>query len=291
MKRKKDQKIITKRLKINRFGGIMSYIYLRAEEIMLWFGKKKNNSVDENLPQSENETVYDTAKKYDELVEVVSEEEILKALSESDDQIHESEEFDEDGELSTFGVDFEYEDGVSDDDDQESDDKDEEAEPEPEIQVTKIVTSFDDLCDYINSKPIGYVQYMRKENNEAFQLRDYHLRLARVWGSNSMYREFSDREYARIMLAMELIESPEDFYVLPMFTNSETQASIMTFCEESFGLNGKKFVKNTAKFAKFVKEKGCREDWNTYTGELMKLKVERFCDKNRIVFDCENTEG
>lgn len=253
---------------------------------MLWFGKKKNSAVDENLLESE-ETVCDTAEKYDELVEVVSEEEILKALNETNDQSNDPEELEEADEVSTLGFDdgdLEEEDGVTDEEDQESEDDAEDTVPESEIQVTRLITSFEDLCEYINSKPIGYVQYMRKENNEAFQLRDHHLRLARVWGSNSMYREFSDKEYARIMLALELIGAPDEFYVLPMFTNSETEAAIMTFCQENIGLNGKKYVKNTTKFAKLIEEKGLREDWNKYTNDLMYLKVERFCDKNKIVF-------
>lgn len=233
---------------------------------MLWFGKKKDKSVEAEM-EEENE------------YEKVSEAEILEALeAEEDDNA-----FDEE---VVFLKDLQ-DDGTSVDDGDEDmpENEDVEEDGDSELDVTKKISDFNELCEFINTKPVGYVQYMRKSENEVFQLKEYHLRLAKVWTSSSMYRQYTDKEYARIMLASEVISAPEEFYVLPMFTDSETEAAISTFCDEILGVNGKKYAKSTAKFAKLVSNGGYEEEWKKYTADLMLLKVERFCKKNGITFD------
>ena len=64
----------------------------------------------------------------------------------------------------------------------------------------------------------------------------------------------------------------------------------MTFCLENFGENGKKYIKKTEKFAKLINENEMGAEWNEYTDELMRLKLERFCSKNGIFLDNDTTE-
>jgi hypothetical protein len=248
---------------------------------MGWFKKKKEDKVEKEYIEDE----YSDEGQVDEA-------EILRLLSEPDD-------FDEE-ELTGSENDVEIPFDDTDDFDEADFDRsneitednviDEKTETVNEIQITKQVSGYEELCDFVNSKPIGYIQYLRKGTCEVFQLRDAHLRIAKVWGSVSMNKSYSDKDYARIMLALEIIEDPDAFFVLPMFTDSEMQAAIMTFCLENFGINGKKYVKNTEKFAKLINENEMGAEWNEYTEELMKLKLERFCTKNGIFLKDEATE-
>lgn len=229
---------------------------------MLWFGKKKK----QEIPEEEK----DNAVK---------------------------DEFDSDnGELDTSENDFisempENETGVA---AVESDDIDDGEEVDKEqSDVTVIVHSLDELVDFVNSKPIGGIQLMRKENNEAFTLREAHLRIARVWGSVSMAREYTAQEYAKIMLAIEVIEEPDSFYVLPMLSDQEREKAIADFSNEKYG-NGKKYARNTAKFARIVNENGDKEEWISFTKQIVAEKISEFCEANGIVFvpsDTEKAEG
>ncbi len=242
---------------------------------MLWFGKKKERTVETETEEkieyrkSAGET---EALEFSDEDEKISEAEILEALNDEDEPAFENESvFSDNTELDT-------ENEVEEETEVENDD---------EPNVIKTISDFDELCEFINTKPVGYIQYMRKDENEVFQLREYHLRLARAWTSSSMYRQYTDKEYARVTLAAEVISEPDKFYVLPAFTSSETEAAVMTFCEETLGVNGKKYAKNTAKFAKLVNNGGYSEEWKKYTADLMLLKVERFCKKNDITFSSE----
>lgn len=231
---------------------------------MLWFGKKKKE--DKKTDEEDilfNEYAEDSTEE--EILDALNEEEPAPAPDPEDESMFDSE--------------------ITDNEEDELGEGEQTEEQTSDVQVTTLISSFDELCDFVNRKPIGYVQYMRKNEMEVFQLRDLHLRIASVWGSVSMSAEYSDKDYAKIMLACELLSEPDSFYVLPMLTESERNAAIMSFCLETYGENGKKYVKNTEKFAKLVKENDDLEAWLEYTEGLVRLKIERFCRKNGIKFD------
>lgn len=236
---------------------------------MLWFGKKKK-ALDEEVDVIEEDKELDTADEVeeeldlDEDVDEVSEDEILDELNSdgnSDGEIAESAEADES------------------DSEEATDDEDVKAD------VVKTVSSLDELVEHVNGKAIGAIQFLRKENNEVFDLREVYLRIARVWGSVSMAREYTPAEYAKIMLAIHVIESPDDFYVLPVITDEEREKAIIDFCEEKYGGSGKKYARNVDKFAKLVNENGDKEDWLAHTKCIVTEKITEFCEKNGITFD------
>ncbi|MBR2474154.1 MAG: hypothetical protein IKB51_03900 [Clostridia bacterium] len=234
---------------------------------MLWFGKKKKKEAEnEAVDIIEESTEVEEKLDLDDDVEVVSEDEILESLNENDE-----------ADLDTDG-DEELDEGFDDEDDENDDNS--------ASDVLTPITSLDMLVDYVNGKPIGAVQFMRKENNEVFELREVYFRIARVWGSVSMAREYTPAEYARIMLAAELFEEPDKFYVLPILTDEEREQAIFDFCEEKYGENGKRYVKNTDKFARLVNANGDKEEWLAYTKEIITEKITDFCRENGISFDC-----
>ncbi len=214
------------------------------------------------------EDMQEYEKEGDDKSEDVSYDEIIEALNVADE-----EDDDENEEMNTAKKD-------------EQDDS-EEQEEKNEISVSETVSDIDALCDFVNKKAVGAIQYMRKSDSgsyEVFQIKEVHLRIARVWGSVSMAREYSERDFARIMLAIEIIDAPDDFYVLPYFTEEEKTAAIIEFCEKEYNLNGKKYAKNTKKFAKLIKKNDATEEWLAFTGELVRVKVEEFCGNNGIEF-------
>ena len=179
-----------------------------------------------------------------------------------------------------------------DEDELDQDDEDEEdtqAEDDLEDQelpdATKTPRSVDELADIVNNKGIGAVQYMKKSTGEVIELREIHFRYARVWGVVSMGREFTPLEYARIMLAAEILEDEDAFYVLPSLTDDEMQEAIIGFCEEKYGVNGKKYAKNTEKFAKLVKSYDDMDEWLSYSKTAVIEKIVEFCAENDISFD------
>ena len=131
---------------------------------------------------------------------------------------------------------------------------------------------------------------MRKSGNEAFEIRDSHLRIAGIWGSVSMAKEYKPSEYAKIMLALEILENPDDFYILPALTEEEREKAIMDFCSDKYGINGKKYAKNTLKFAKLVKSSGDYDEWLAYTKIAVMSKVDTFCKENGIIFESVTEE-
>jgi len=237
---------------------------------MLWFGKKKKKEAEnEAVDIIEENTEAEEKLDLDDDVEVVSEDEILESLNENDEDDLDT---DSDEELGESFCDEE--------------DEQEDTSDEPATDVLTPITSLDMLVEYVSGKPIGAMQFMRKENNEAFDLREVYLRIARVWGSVSMAREYTPAEYAKIMLAIELVEDPDKFYVLPFLTDEEREQAILDFCEEKYGENGKRYVKNTDKFARLVNANGDKEEWLAYTKEIITEKITDFCRENGISFDC-----
>ena len=200
---------------------------------MLWFGKKKKDITEET---EDSEIV-----SSDEIEEEADEEEIIALLNEDDEAEESAEELKAEEESS------------------------EAEKPQTPADVVKRVTSIDELVETASSKPIGAIQFMRKENNEVFYLKEVYLRIARVWGSVSMAREYTPTEYARIMLAVELIEDKDAFYVIPGISDEEREAAIISFCDEKYGGGGKKYVKNLERFAKLVKENGDMDEWLAHT--------------------------
>jgi len=235
---------------------------------MLWFGKKKKKEAeDEAVGIIEASTGVEEKLDLDDDVEVISEAEILESLNENDEA------------------------DIDTDSDEELDEEDDGNADNSVSDVLTSITSLDMLIDYVNGKPIGAIQFMRKENNEAFHLREVYLRIARVWGSVSMAREYTPAEYAKIMLAIELVEDPDKFYVLPMLTDEEREQAIIEFCEEKYGGNGKKYARNTDKFAKVVNANGDKDEWLAYTKSVIAEKVADFCKENGISFDGSKEVG
>lgn len=224
---------------------------------MFW-NKKKNSGSDEDL--------------YEE----------LDALSEEDEEEAESEpeaeseylEPDENG----------AEDGPYPEELSEADETDEPDLDNEEASVTVKATSLNALAEFVSLRHPLNLQFMRKGTNEVFELRESHLRIARVWGSVSMSRECSKTEYAKIMLAVELIESPDGFYVLPALTENDLKKAAADFCEEKYTEKSKKQTGNLKKFAKIVEANGDVEEWKLFVRELLYKKTEDFCEENGISF-------
>lgn len=160
-----------------------------------------------------------------------------------------------------------------------------EAVKEPEAKVSFKPESLDQLAEFANKRGNGNMQFMSKSTGEVFELRDAHFRIAQVWGTVTMARECSAEEYARVMLAIDLREHKDDYYLIPGLTESEIRGAIEDFCEDRFSLNGKKYSKKPERFTKFLKENDCREEWDEYTKALVYDKLEVFCEENGITFD------
>ena len=165
---------------------------------------------------------------------------------------------------------------------------DEEAEFEDEGEeievpdVTVKVNSFDELLDFVSARKGTVLQFMNKETGDVFELREAHIRMAGVWGSISMHRECSPTEYARVMLAMELTENPEGFYVLPALTETEMKKAVTEFCEERYHENGKRYASSPDKFVKLVEENGDEEEWRAYAKAALYDKLRAFCEEKGI---------
>lgn len=164
------------------------------------------------------------------------------------------------------------------------DDTDETDSENENASVTVKATSLNALAEFISLRHPLNLQFMRRGTNEVFELRESHLRIARVWGSVSMSRECSKTEYAKIMLAVELIESPDEFYVLPALTENDLKKAAVDFCEEKYTEKSKKHTGNLKKFAKIVEANGDIEEWKLFVRELLYKKTEDFCDENGIIF-------
>ena len=230
---------------------------------MFWFGKRKNK--EENFKKDIIEDTEETneTENADELVEF--------------DEIDDSENEELDDVEKIYG---------SDDESDEEDEDTEESDVYPEIpDVSVVITSLDMLAEFVTTKAVGEMQFLNKNTFEAFSLREAHLRLAKVWGSVSMSRECSPIEFAKIMLAIEVIENKDDFLVIPSLSEDEAKQAIMDFCDQKYGENGKKYVSNIQKFAKMVNENGDMNEWGAYNKELVYDKLVDFCDDKGITFD------
>ncbi len=148
--------------------------------------------------------------------------------------------------------------------------------------VTVKVGSFDELLDFVSERRGNALQFMNKETGDVFELREAHIRMAAVWGSISMHRECSPTEYARVMLAMELTENPDGFYVLPALTETEMKKAVMEFCEERYHENGKKYASAPAKFIKLVEDNGDEAEWKAYVKATLYDKLKAFCQEKGI---------
>lgn len=153
-----------------------------------------------------------------------------------------------------------------------------------DVTVTVKAVSLNGLAEFVSMRHTLNLQFMKKDTLEVFELRESHLRIARVWGTVSMSRECSKAEYAKIMLAVELLKSPDDFYVLPALTESDLKKAIGDFCEEKYPEKSKKYSGNPKKFAKIVEVNGDEEEWKLFVKELLYKKTEDFCNENGIIF-------
>ena len=224
---------------------------------MFWFGKKKNKKrFDEEEKQLESEDEADTS-------ETESEKTYSQSYSSESDSDTENDDLSE---------------------------KTEDAELElPDVTVK--ISSLDDLAEFVNSRTAGSLQFMYKETLDAFEIRESHIRMAEVWGSISMARECTPIEYAKIMLAIELTENPERFYVIPGLTENEVKQAIKNFCSEYYGDNGKKYAADFSKFSDFVKKQGDLAEWKAFTKEAVYDKLTEFCENNCIEFSGEDAQG
>jgi len=163
---------------------------------------------------------------------------------------------------------------------------------ESEAKVCYKITNLNQLAVFANKRGNGTMQFMTKKTLEVFELREAHFRIAQVWGTVTMARECTPEEYARVMLAIELRDHPDDYYMLPGLTESEIKQAIEDFCEDKFSVSGKKYSKKPERFTKLLKENDMREEWDDYTCALVYDKLEAFCDDKGIVFEsvCDAVE-
>ena len=165
------------------------------------------------------------------------------------------------------------------------DEEGEDAEKPETVDVTKTPKCFEELADIVASKRSGAIQYMKKSTGEVFSLREYHFRYAKVLGAVSMGREIAPTEYARITLAGEVLADIDAFYILPSLSDDEMAEAVIGFCDEKYGMNGKKYVKNPEKFIKLLKENGDLDDWKLYSKAATVEKLTEYCAENGIVFE------
>ena len=216
-----------------------------------------------------------------------------KKVSEEVEEIEEVTETEESEEVDDVEFDEEQEeffDEESIDETEEDGEEMDEEEPEKlaDPSVCLKIKDLNQLAMFANKRGNGTMQFMTKKTKEVFELRDAHFRIAQVWGTVTMARECSPEEYARVMLAIDLRDNPDDFYILPGLTEAEIKQAIEDFCQDNFSENGKKYSKKPEKFTKLLKEQDCREAWDDYTQALVYDKLEIFCQENGIEFDgCE----
>lgn len=237
---------------------------------MFWFGKRKNKE------DSNKQDVIETAKAESD------ENEDIDELAELD-EIEDADEENFDDIEKIYGS--EDDDAESDEEDEEDEEDEDEADYADLPDVSKVITSLDMLAEFVTTKSIGEIQFFNKQTCEAFELREGHLRIAEIWGSVSMAREYSPLEFAKIMQAIEVIKENNKFLVLPSLTESEAKQAIIDFCEQKYGENGKKYASNVKKFAKLVNENGDMEDWRSFNKELVYDKLVDFCDEHEITFE------
>ena len=182
----------------------------------------------------------------------------------------------------------EYSEEFEDDVDTEASEND--SEDEERVQICFKISNLNQLAMFANKRGNGTMQFMIKKTHEVFELRDAHFRIAQVWGTVTMARECSPDEYARVMMAIELRDHPEDFYMLPGLTESEVRQAIEDFCEDRFSANGKKYSKKPERFTKLIKENDMRDAWDDYTRALVYDKLEAFCEEKGIIFEDEVKE-
>lgn len=211
--------------------------------------------------------------------ETPEEEELTQKSALGDEHI--DDELDSDIELDS-DVDL---DSDIDDIDEDTEEETSSETPTCEKEVSFRVGSVSELAEFANSRKRDGMQFMSKKTHEVFELRDSHFRLARVWGSVTAARECTPEEYARIMLAMDVIENEGDHYVLPGLTDAELDLAIIHFCEDKFSVSGKKYSKDHDRFIRFLTENDRFDDWKEYTFTQLYSKLEQFCETNGIVFD------
>lgn len=173
----------------------------------------------------------------------------------------------------------------TDDEEDETDDEEDDIDFSEFPEIAKKMTSLDEFAEFVNAKAIGNIQFFNKETQEVFELREGHLRIAKIWGSVSMAREYHPAEYARIMLAIEVLNEREKFLIVPSLSEEDGKAAISEFCALKYGDSGKKYTSSPEKFAKIVKANDDMDEWRAFNKELIYDKLIGFCDDNGIVFE------
>lgn len=204
-------------------------------------------------------------------------------ISEPDEKFTASVDEDEEEIVTVADIDEDTDEVTNEDDDEDIENSLETTDVTSQPISVKI-TSMEQLARFANRRGYGNIQFMSKDTYEVFELREAHFRIAEVWGTVTMARECSPEEYARVMLAMELMKDPDAYFKLPGLTENEVKKAIEDFCKENFSINGKKYSNNPSRFTKLLKENDRREEWDEYTKELVYDKLEKFCAENDIVF-------
>ena len=240
---------------------------------MFWNKKKKKDESEEDLPEyTEDITDEDDVSESDDVIDKTKDD---------DDS------YDEDGK-EDFDIEEYFENEETDEDSKE---ETVESASSPAVTVTVKVSSLNSLAEFVSLRNPVNLQFMRKGTDEVFELREAHLRIAKVWGSVSMSRECSEAEYAKIMLAIELLENPDDFYVLPALTETDLKSAMEKFCEEKYSEKNRRAATNPKKFARLIEENGDKEEWKLFLRELLYKKTEDFCNENGIGFSESDEEG
>lgn len=240
---------------------------------MFWNRKKKYKDESEEDLFEYTEDLDDEDAESDDSEKFDSEDSVKKITAEFDEDTNGSDE-----ELEGYDEEFDENDTV---DGEESTEVEDEA---PAVTVAVKVGSLNSLAEFVSLRHPMNLQFMRKGTNEVFEIRESHLRIARVWGTVSMSRECSATEYAKIMLALELLEDPDGFYVLPALTEGDLKKAITEFCEEKYDGKSKKYANNPKKFMRLVESNGDKEEWELFLKEQLYKKTADFCDENGIEF-------
>ena len=145
---------------------------------MFWNKKKKDES---------EEDLYDLVEESDDL----EEDETLESEDENADADLEAyEEADYSEDLAEDTEEGDENDLGGEESEEALDEQSEEVQDGTEgVTVSARVGSLNSLAEFISLRHPLNLQFMRKDSDEVFELRESHFRLARVFGSVSMYRE------------------------------------------------------------------------------------------------------
>lgn len=152
-------------------------------------------------------------------------------------------------------------------------------------QVTKKIGSIDELADFANEKSGASLIFMNRETHEVFDLKEVHIRMSEHLGTVMMIKQWTESDLERLMLAKDVTENKDAYYIVPTLDESEIKGAMADFADEYFGNNTKKYTKNYDKFASVLKQNDLGTEWKIYTKAVLYDKLTEFCEQNGIVFE------